>query len=393
MRNVVLLAQSLIWPNSARLAIAFRRAGFIVEAIAPEGHPIHKMRSPSRTFVYRPFNPGESIRRAIEVSHPQLIVPCDDRVTAHLHDLHADMAKADDRSPNSISELIESSLGPPKSYEFLRQRKSLSGLSGLPNVHIPRTDTIRSLRDLEDWADAYGLPALLKLDGSTGGRDVVLVRDRADIARAFYNMSLRRSVLRQVWSMLRKWDVEPTIGFVRGGPRGVVAQSFVAGRSANCAVACWRGEVLTSFAVEVLQARQHFGVATVVHPVAGQEMRAAAQSVVRHLYLSGLCGFDFVIDDASGQAKLIEINPRATQTSHMRWDSELDAAQALRRALGGEPCAPYPATAPDPAEVVLFPHRPPSDPSGAGCAGVGYDMPFEEPELMKFFGAELPLSH
>jgi hypothetical protein len=39
----VLLAATLEWPNAARLAIAFRDAGFAVYAVAPVGHPVHAM--------------------------------------------------------------------------------------------------------------------------------------------------------------------------------------------------------------------------------------------------------------------------------------------------------------------------------------------------------------
>ena len=120
-------------------------------------------------------------------------------------------------------------------------------------------------------------------------------------------------------------------------------------------------------------------------------MKAAASSIVRHLKLSGLCGFDFIIEEASGQAKLIEINPRATQINHMRWGSGLDSAFALQRALGGEICAAEAETEPAPQEIVLFPHRPPSDPPGARFADADYDLPYEEPELMKFYGVEPPV--
>jgi hypothetical protein len=47
----VLLAATLEWPNAARLAIAFRDAGFAVYAVAPLGHPVHAMGTPQGTFL------------------------------------------------------------------------------------------------------------------------------------------------------------------------------------------------------------------------------------------------------------------------------------------------------------------------------------------------------
>ena len=113
----VLLAHSLLWPNVGRLSIAFRKAGFAVDALAPASHPIHKMHSPDRTYVYRPTSPAASLRRAIEISQPQLIIPCDDRIVGHLHRLHGSLSSIQNSAgPQAIATLIETSLGSPASF-------------------------------------------------------------------------------------------------------------------------------------------------------------------------------------------------------------------------------------------------------------------------------------
>ena len=390
-KNVVLIAHSLAWPNAARLAIAFRKAGFVVEAIAPEGHPVHRMLSPDRTFVYRPWRPRKSLRRAIEASQPRLIIPCDDRIVMHLHALHAQAPRFEGPAdPSSISTLVETSLGSPKAFDFLAKRRSLGQLSGLPEVHIPRTDEIGTVRALKDWAAAYGLPALLKLDGSTGGKDVVLVTDRAALVPSFLQMMLRRSGVRRLRDALLRNQVEPLVEYFRNGAPAVSVQSFVAGPQANCSVACWRGEALASIAVEVVRARSRFGVATVVRPVEGQAMKAAARSIVRHLQLSGFCGFDFILDEASGRPHLIEINPRATQICHLPPDLATDLPRALRRALDGQSAEAEAALTPPSGEVALFPQEWLRDRNSAYLAGPQYDVPYEEPDFVRFYGFEPP---
>ena len=194
MRPRVLLAHSLGWPNVARLSIACRKAGFVVEAIAPKGHPIHKMSSPERTFVYRPGDARASLRLAIEASRPQLIIPCDDRIVAHLHALHDESAGIDEPADSSlISTLIEASLGSPKSYEFLRQRSRLGELSGLPDVRVPRTDPVANVSELREWVDEHGLPALLKAEGVT---TVVVSGLATNICCFFAARDLRRAGFR-----------------------------------------------------------------------------------------------------------------------------------------------------------------------------------------------------
>ena len=243
----VLLAHSLLWPNVGRLSIAFRKAGFAVDALAPASHPIHKMHSPDRTYVYRPTSPAASLRRAIEISQPQLIIPCDDRIVGHLHRLHGSLSSIQNSAgPQAIATLIETSLGSPASYGLLASRRLIGSLSHLPDVHIPQTDPIGNLRQLRQWIDKYGLPAVLKLDGSWGGRDVIMIRDRAAAAPAYLKMQLHRSLFRRIKTAFSSRDIEPLLTYFRTRTPGVSVQSFVSGRLANCAVACWKGEILAS---------------------------------------------------------------------------------------------------------------------------------------------------
>ena len=98
----------------------------------------------------------------------------------------------------------------------------------------------------------------------------------------------------------------------RHARRPVVAQSFINGRPANCAVVCWQGNVLASVAVEVIEARSATGPANMVRLVPGQEMIAAASKIARRLGISGFFGLDFMIEEGTGAVYLIEMNPRCT---------------------------------------------------------------------------------
>jgi thioesterase domain-containing protein/glutathione synthase/RimK-type ligase-like ATP-grasp enzyme len=391
MKPRVLLAQSLIWPNVARLSIVFHAAGFEVDVIAPQRHPVHNMRSPHRSLRYRSASPRASLKAAIEASRPQLIVPCDDRIVAHLHALHGETAATGNSDGSSwMSKLIESSLGAPQSYNLLRSRSQLGALAGLPDIRVPQTDPVATLRQLREWIGRHGAPAVLKLDGTWGGRDVILIRNSSETALAFLKMQLHRSRTRQLKKALSDRDIEPLLDFVRRPARGVSVQAFVPGRLANCAIACWRGEVLASIAVEVVQRAADFGIATVVRPVVGEAMIATARSISRHLELSGIYGFDFVMDADSQQANLIEINPRATQINHLPFGTGGDFATALRLALEGKARAEN-AMARDAGEIALFPQEWQRDPTSAYLTSAYHDVPHEEPELTKWYGFEPPL--
>src|SRR5262249_245162 len=165
----------------------------------------------------------------------------------------------------------------------------------------------------------------------------------------------------------------------------VSVQSYVAGDLANCAVACLRGEVLAAIAVEVIRTRSPFGLATAVRQVEGKAMIAAARSIVQHLQLSGLFGFDFVLNADTKQVCLIEINPRATQINHFAAYEGPDLPTALFCALSGQPTGNSITEAPR-GKIALFPQEWQRDPNSDLLASAFHDVPYEEPELLDFYG-------
>ena len=375
----VLFASALLWPNIGRLCRAFRNVGFDVGAIAVAEHPVHRANAPNHTFVYYRGEPRESLFKAIAEHRPDMVIPCDDRVLDHLCHLWA-------TGDRDLAGLIETSLGRAGANGELAKRGTLGEISGLPNVKVPRTDNVASVADLRDWARRYGLPAVLKLDGSWGGQDVVVVRNEADIRRAFLEMSLRRSVLRR----LKRYVIDRDVEALRFRRRAAISvQSYALGRPANVAVACWRGEVIAQVAVDVVQSASRFGMATVVRVVDGDAMVSAARSICGHYNLSGLLGFDFVVDDETGSPSLLEINARATQVGHFPLGPGRDLAAALFAVLNGDRAL---ASRPPLAfqDIALFPQEWLRDRQSGYLSSAFHDLPTEDPELARYYGFDMP---
>src|ERR1700722_5809416 len=186
-----LVAAAILWPNAVRLCRAFREVGFEVGAIAVPQHPVHRSKAPHRTYEYRPKVPLDSLREASAERRPDIIVPCDDRIVGHLCSLRA-------HGDDDISTLIEASLGLGGASGVLAKRTTLGEMSRLADVDVPRTDSIVSVSDLQDWVRRFGLPAILNLDGSWGGNDVVVVRRESEIREAFWRMRFRQRILRSL---------------------------------------------------------------------------------------------------------------------------------------------------------------------------------------------------
>jgi hypothetical protein len=262
----------------------------------------------------------------------------------------------------------------------------LADLARLPDVHIPQTTAIFGVSDLLDWVRRHGLPAVLKLDGSFGGRDVILIRTMGEVVPSLLRMRLQKSWIRRMKSFLVDGDVEPVLAPKNFWNAQMCAQSYVAGRLANCVVACWRGDVLGWAAVEVLQCGgRDFGAASVVRRVKGEPMIAAARSIAQHLKLSGIVGFDFVLDDVAQRAELIEINPRATQINHFPGYDGPDLATALFCAVRNEPVVNS-TNRQWIEEVALFPQEWEREPTSKWLSSAFHDVPFEEPELLRYYG-------
>jgi hypothetical protein len=104
--------------------------------------------------------------------------------------------------------------------------------------------------------------------------------------------------------------------------------------------------------------------------------------MARRLNLSGLHGFDFMLEGETGSAHLIEINPRATQIGHLALGPGRDLPAALYSAFSGEPVHAAPKVTENDT-ITLFPQEWMRDPASSFLASGYHDVPWEEPELLR----------
>jgi hypothetical protein len=74
----ILIVHTLQWPNAARLALAFRKAGCRIHAVCLPSHPLNRLSVVEQIYAYNRFTPLRSLKAAIRASAPDFIVPCDD---------------------------------------------------------------------------------------------------------------------------------------------------------------------------------------------------------------------------------------------------------------------------------------------------------------------------
>lgn len=324
----VLLTDSDRRPYAARLAIGLSELGCEVSIVSTRNHPIEKTAALHRRFSYSALHPLESLMTAIREVGPDIIVPCDDRAVDHLHRLHQ-LCKDDAK----IAGLVERSIGHAASFPIVSARYELIEIARKEHLRVPATSLLRNSRDLERWTADHPFPWILKTDGTWGGRGVRLVNSSEEAIQQFQEMkrpcgfkrAIKRFVVNRDAFYLREWR--------SGHVPSVIIQRVVPGRPANCAVFCWEGKVLAGIAVEVVASDGATGPASVVRVIDNVEMMTAAQTIAQRLQISGFFGLDFIIEEGTGAAVLIEMNPRCTPLCHLRLGKGKDMLGALLSTL------------------------------------------------------------
>ena len=331
-------------------------------------------------YRYNGLAPLSSFTRAISASRPNIIVPGDDLAARHLRELHQQAQSS--RSSGPTCALIEHSIGDAKSFPLVFARARFMELARVQGVRSPKTEVIASSGDLKRWADDTGFPIVLKADETSGGDGVKIVHTLEEAERAFQRLArspllaraLKRTLLDRDSTLLAK-------SILRRRPI-VNAQVYVAGSEGTSAIACWRGTVLAALHFQVIKKAQSTGHATVMRLIENAEMSSAAERMVRQLSLSGLHGFDFMLEPDTGNAHLIEINPRSTQVGHLTLGPGRDLPAALYAAVSGEPLKTVSAVT-EHDTIALFPQEWIRNAASPYLRSAYHDVPWEEPALTR----------
>ena len=383
MKPKVLIATTARWIPTARVIVALENAGFTIDAVCPSGHPLSKTDVVRKIYKYRGLDALASFGEAIAASKPDLIVPGDDLAAQQLHLLYEqEHRKGDAGKP--VCALIARSLGAPENFPLLYARAAFIQLAQEDGIRVPKTQVIRNIADLEKWMSAAGadFPVVLKADGSSGGDGVRVVRTLEEANRGLRALQAPPLLLRAAKRALIDRDFALVWPSLLRRRSVVSAQTFIAGREATSAVACWKGEVLASLQFEVLNKVASSGHATVLRAIDDAEMSAAAEKIVRRLNLSGVHGFDFMLESQSGDAYLLEINPRLTQVGHLTLGPGRDIPAALFSAVSGQAVCPAPKITEE-NTIALFPQEWIRDSASPFLQSAYHDVPWDKPELIR----------
>lgn len=381
MKPGILIITARRWFSAARLAMSFSAAGCRVEIACPRNHPALLTRGIAHRYPFSALAPLHSLHSAIRKSQPDLLVPTDEFAARYLYRLYDEAPTIDGSTSSLIRSLLERSLGDPASFPALASRTGFLAVAQSEGVATPPTEDIPDLLFLERWLDENALPAVLKADGTSRGEGVRIVCTRKEAFKEWRKLHAPLGVAHLIRKSGFESDTHHLVPWLKRQQRGVSIQPFISGQDSNIAVACWKGELLGVISVDVLRTCRPRGPGALVELSHDDQMLKAVRTLVRRLNLSGFCGFDFMTEDGTGRAYLIEINARATQTCHLPYGIPRDLTTSLVSTLVGQPLPPL-NEARRRGIIALFPLAWQSGVSRQVLESTLQDIPWEEPHLV-----------
>ncbi len=377
----LLLIDTTRWATGGRLAAAFLGLGCEVSTLRlAKGYPADSLPRIAARFRYRGLSPVASIRDAMLAFDPDLVIPFCDRSASYLHALYG-RARADGTA--RIVECIERSLGPAESYGIVANRYELLRIAAEEGVRIPAMAPIREEADLEAFARTQPLPWVIKADGSWGGQGVRTATSLEAAKHAWCSLGRRDKFMVLLARLATNRDRALQLSDWMQPHPEILAQSWIDGTPANCAVVCWEGEVLAGIAVEVTATLSPAGPSRMVEVVDGAEMLLAARRIAARLRLSGLLVLVWMMLRENSEPCRIEMNARARPCWVMQRGKGRNLAPALfaRVTETPEPDTPPRTTR---SKIAYFPQPgwSTNGPAPGETPEWYYDVPADAPELI-----------
>ena len=379
--NILFVGMDIERYGAARLVKPLAAAGFGLAALCPDDHPVAHSSHLARHFPLRDIHSSQAIgsrlAEAMRAWQPRLIIPCGEPCIAALQAfVRAGEAGASGPLTPEMLATITASLGKPDQFDAMLLKGDTLKLARSLGVRVPAGATVATVDEALTVAERIGFPVYVKKSFSWGGNGVISCRDANAVAQAVNSAAPAR--YRSGWFTLlrravhRNWIPKPF---------DVEIQKAISGTPAMFTAVALNGRMLAGFAGTAQQTSSVKGPSSVAWIGQNAQMEEAARAMIGALGATGFIGFDFMIDDATGDVLLLECNPRPTPTSHLGSRIGIDLCAALAAALMGGTyrCA----AAPKEDVIALFPNEWLRHPEGIWQAGQHVDIPYDDPKLLK----------
>ncbi len=189
------------------------------------------------------------------------------------------------KNAGRLSSLARFLLPSYSQMEAVHNKDSITRIARSLGIPVPETWEAADLLDDERQLASLPFPVLIKPKQGKGGWGMAVSRTPADLRAAIRN--------------------------IEGTPHEYIVQRFIEGfQAAACALykdgACVASDVYTYSKMFPLQ----FGQSTVRETIRNDSAAALLKKLLDHLEWNGPCEIDFLVENGSGAAYLLDVNPR-----------------------------------------------------------------------------------
>lgn len=320
MPTALLVSCAMYRHGTARMPAALKAAGFRVFAILPRNSLLELSDHVDGRHPFDPGTPPDDLTvtaaRAATQLRADIVIGCEESAVKVLGLAGRLMERVAEDSADARSLRALQAWYGGWSWEEARSR--CVELAAANGIRTPRQVAIDPQRTVADDLAGLGTPLLLKYDGSSAGRGVILA-----------------SSARQAMELAANPETASS-GHPSGGR--VVAQEFVRGRAASVSFCALRGRMLEGFAYTVLHHQpEPFGPASVIELADHPQLMDMARRMVELTGHSGFGGIDVVLPEDGGPPVFLEFNARPTQTTHLGGLADSDLCRAMASALEDRP--------------------------------------------------------
>lgn len=377
------------WLGVSRLPDALSKAGFEVAAWCPHESFLARTQGVSRHF---PWDNGadwtRQLRGIVADWRPDVVIPGDETIASFLRKLAAQSLLLHPQNA-ALRKLLRRSLGHPHLTRPLDGKIEFQRLATRLGVRTPDDRPVFDFECALGSASGLGYPVVLKDDFGAAGIGVKVCENPAELREGWDQLDAGR---RLPDSRREKLTLALAQLTGKSQPHRSL-QKFIQGKPAFHAVSALEGRRLTGVtAIVEVTDPPGTGPSCVVRLCELPEVSSACEKIIRATGMTGFAGFDFMIEDLTGHAYILECNPRPTPVSHLGGLIGDDLCAAFHDALANRPVAAASAV-PKPQErlVAFYPQEMLRDPQSPYLSSAYLDIPRDDAPLMAALREHYPM--
>jgi len=198
----------------------------------------------------------------------------------------------------------------------MHDKKQLEELARGIGIDSPKTFYPQSSQEARQYIAEVDLPVVMKMRKASGAAGFRKIYNRAHFEKTYFDVVKINNLPESDLPMIQQLVEGPT----------------------TCTLhLCNQGEVVGEVMYQGLRTMPRSGGTTVFREsLADPACEEAASKIAKHLEFSGLCGFDFIMDEHTGRPFLVDANCRITPAVTMAYHGGSDLIEGWVRVANGE---------------------------------------------------------